>query len=163
MAGLPKKFAKMGFAKGWKEYKKTLKFKSSKVKNKKTKTPQVRTMAKKRKYRKAKTQATKSFGSTFLGKLTKKIIPVAYGFGRDKVSDWIAESKLGKKLPVFGMMDEVTMLGINFALTKFGARKNPIVRRALQAQEDIELASVGRELGDMFSKKKEAGTGGMFN
>jgi len=161
MAGLPKKYAKMGFKKGWAEYKK---LKTSKKSRKATKTrAKVRTVAKRKKRSYKKAKKVESFGSTFVGKLMKKAIPVAYGFGRDKVSDWIAESKLGQKLPVFDLIDEATMLGINFGLTKMGARKNPIARRALQAMEDIELASVGRELQDMFDNKKTGGNGGMFD
>lgn len=152
----------MGFKKGWAEYKK---LKTSKKSRKATKkTTKVRIVAKKKRTYKKATKKVESFGNTFFGKLTKKAIPVAYGFGRDKISDWIAESKLGQKLPVFDLIDEATMLGINFGLTKMGARKNPIARRALQAMEDIELASVGRELQDMFdNKKKSGGNGGLFD
>lgn len=153
MAGLPKKYAKMGFKKGWAEYKK---LKSKKTRKATKRTAKVRTVAKKKRSYKKKT-AKPSMMNTFAGKVAKKLIPVAYGFGRDKVSDWIAESQLGKKLPVFDLIDEATMLGINFGLTKFGARKNPLARRALQAMEDIELASVGRELEDMFKKKNNKG------
>lgn len=141
MAGLPKKYAKMGFKKGWKAYKST----------KKT---TVRTMAKKRSYKKVSTKATKSLGSTFFGKLSKKGIPIAYGFFRNKINDGIANSALGKKIPAFELADEFTMLGINFGLTQLGARKNPIARRALQAMEDIELSNVGEQLEDMMSKDK---------
>jgi len=160
MAGLPKKYAKMGFKKGWAMYKKT---KTKKTRTATKKITKVRTVAKKRRtYRKSKKQSSSMMGG-FVGKLMKKAIPVVYGFGRDKVSDMIANSQLGKKLPVFDLMDEATLLGINAVATKLGARKNPIVRRGLQAMEDIELASVGRELSDMFDKKKNDKGGDAFN
>lgn len=151
MAGLPKKYAKMGFKKGWAVYKKT---KSKTKKSYTVTTRKVRKVAKKKRSYKKATKKVQSFGNTFLGKLTKKAIPIAYGFSRDKVSDFIANSELGKKLPVFDLIDEATMLGINAIATKMGARKNPIARRALQAMEDIELSNVGEELSDMFAKKK---------
>lgn len=152
MAGLPKKYAKMGFKKGWAMYKKTKSI--TKKSSKKATTRKVRKVAKKKRSYKKVAKKTNSFGSTFLGKVTKKLIPVAYGFSRDKVSDFIANSKIGQKLPVFDLIDEATMLGLNLAATKMGARKNPIARRALQAMEDIELSSVGKELSDIFEQKK---------
>ena len=155
MAGLPKKYAKMGFKKGWQLYKKT---KSSKSKKATTKTLKVRTVAKKRRSYKKKSNNNKSMMNTFVGKLAKKAIPIVYGATRDNMSDWIANTEIGKKLPAFSLIDEATMLGINWGLTALGARKNPIARRALQAVEDIELASVGRELSDMFSKGKGKGS-----
>jgi hypothetical protein len=149
MAGLPKKYAKMGFKKGWAAYKKT---KGSKSKS----TKRTTRMAKK-----SISSTSKSFGSTFLGRLTKKAIPVVYGMTRNKISDAVANSAIGKAVPVFRFTDEATMLGLNALATYFGARKNPIVRRALQAQEDIELSNVGEELERMMSQGKQ-GNGGLF-
>jgi hypothetical protein len=161
MAGLPKKYAKMGFKKGWAAYKKT---KKKTTTRKVSSTRKVATMAKRKRktgYRRTGVKTINSFSKTFLGKVTKKALPVAYGFFRNKINDGIANSAIGKQLPVTQFTDEGVMLGINALATKFGARKNPIVRRALQAAEDIELSNVGEQL-DVMMQQKKGGRGGFF-
>jgi len=144
MAGLPKKYAKMGFKKGWIEYKKT------------KKTPKVRTMTTKRKSTAKKAVAKpKTLINGFVGKLISKAMPVAYGYMREPASDWLANSAFGKMLPNFGKYgDEASLLMINYGLTSFGGRKNPLARKALQISENIELSNIGREFYDQRKDTK---------
>lgn len=143
MAGLPKKYARMGFKKGWAAYKKT---------SKKVTTRRVSTMAKKRRKAGSKKQAAK--GTALFKKVMYKALPLAYGFAREPMSNWLAKSELGKNMPNFGRYgDEGTLLLLNYGATALGARKNVIARKALQIVEDVELASVGREF--YFSRKEK--------
>ena len=80
--GLPKKYAKMGFAKGWKEYKKSKKRNRSKSLS--TKTTKKNTMAKKKKtYRRR--GSSKKFTDLLIG-----------GIGAAAVSSMIPGGALGK-------------------------------------------------------------------
>ena len=147
MAGLPKKYAKMGFKKGWEAYK-ALKNKAPKATKRKTATKKVYgTMAKKRSYKKSKKATSKNMMGGFLGKVITKALPIAYGYAREPLSDWLAKSPLGKALPNFGKYgDEATLLMLNYGATALGARKNVYARKARQIVEVTELASVGREV-----------------
>jgi len=152
MAGLPKKYAKMGFKKGWKAYK-ALKSKAPKATRKKTATKAK--MAEKRKSYKKSKKAPQSMMGGFVGKLITKALPVAYGYAREPLSDWLAKSKLGEVMPNFGRYgDEATLLALNYGATALGARKNIYARKALQVVETTELASVGRE---MYLARKTSG------
>ena len=76
--GLPKKYAKMGFAKGWKAYR------ASKRSRSKTKT-KPRTMAKKRTYSRRRGSSTKKFSDLLIG-----------GIGAAAVSSMVPGGALGK-------------------------------------------------------------------
>ena len=153
MAGLPKKYAKMGFKKGWKAYKAAKPTKSKIVTKSITK---VRTVAKKAKRRTYKKKQTKnSMMNSFLGKLIVKATPAVYGYVRAPLSDWLAESPLGKMLPNLGRYgDEITLLGLNYGASAMGARKNVYSRKALQIAEHIDMGKVGEE----FYQSKKTGS-----
>jgi len=152
MAGLPKKYAKMGFKKGWAMFKKSKK--STKAAKRTTRTARVKTMAKRKTYKK-KSKVAKA-GNSFMNKLISKALPVAYGYAREPLSDALANSPLGKALPNLGKFgDEITILGLNYGATALGARKNPMVRKALQVIEIQELGSVGREFYESRKSKSQ--------
>jgi len=148
MAGLPKKYAKMGFKKGWKAYKAT---KSTK------KITKVRTVAKKAKRRTYKKKTNNnSMMNSFLGKLIVKATPAIYGYVRAPLSDWLAASPLGQMLPALGRYgDEITLLGLNYGASAFGARKNVYARKALQIAEHVDMSKVGEEF---YASKNGSGS-----
>jgi len=151
MAGLPKKYAKMGFKKGWAMFKKSKKsVKATK------KTAKVKTMAKRKSTRRKAKKAAPSKMGGFMGKFISKALPVAYGYAREPLSDLLAKSPIGKALPNLGKFgDEITILGLNYGATALGARKNPIVRKALQVIEIQELGNVGREFYEAKADKSQ--------
>ena len=151
MAGLPKKYAKMGFKKGWRL------FKASKTKTKR-KTQKVKTMAKKR--RTTKKAKSLSKGEKVLRGLVPVGFALGYGFIRDKASDLLNnlldKTPLGSALPASRITDEVVMLGTGFALGKSGLNKNYYGRKAIQISRHIELGRIGEEFSDMQQSKKQS-------
>jgi hypothetical protein len=145
MAGLPKKYAKMGFKDGWAAYKAATKSKSSSKATKRT--VKVKTVAKKKSGRKKAKVKTSTGMEKFLNKAISKALPVLWGYGREPVNNWLANSAFGKMLPNFGRFgDEASILMLNYGATALGARSNKYSRKALQVIETAELASVGEEL-----------------
>ena len=107
-------------------------------------------------YRKPKKKAQANQSGMFnLKGILRLAVPVAYGFFRDKVSDTIARSQIGQKLPVTQFTDEGTMLGAGWLLGKFV--KNPTVRRVVSHGKTIELARIGETISDMQQMKKSGG------
>ena len=138
MAGLPKKYAKMGFKKGWREFKKskskrkyTLRRTVSKTAKRKTRT---RTMAKKRTYKKK--SSIGGVGKLMLG-------GAIYGVAREPLS------QLSSKIPIIGNFgDEVALLGISYLMA---TRTSGMLRQAGRAGLMIEAYNLAR-----------SGTGGLL-
>jgi len=153
MAGLPKKYAKMGFKKGWAEFKKT---KSGKKSSKKT--IKVHIMAKKKTRKYSKKATPKTMMEKVAMKAITKLLPVGWGYVREPVNNFIAKSALGQLLPNFGRFgDEGSILALNYGATALGARGNKYSRKALQVIETAELTSVGREFYTIRQEKKSGG------
>lgn len=146
MAGLPKKYAKMGFKKGWKEYKKT---KAYKRKNKST-------------TRKARTTSTTSKRSRSMAKkrMSKQMRHLtggmAYGAVREPVSDGLRKVAGNFGLPGLAgeFTDELVMGAVSWYASK---GKLPLIPKRIQrnagyAGLSIEGARVGAVLlGDVAS------------
>jgi hypothetical protein len=93
VTGLPKKYAKMGFKKGWAAFKKTKgKKKKSSSSIKKVRT----TMVKRRRGRPKKASSETSM----FGKVLPLLAPIAYGAIREKTSDMLASIPALQKLPL---------------------------------------------------------------
>lgn len=121
MAGLPKKYAKMGFKKGWKEYKKTLN---------KRKTSSSRTRKASNTRTSKKTVARRKTSS-----MSKQMRVMAGGFGygaiREPMSDWTQVALNSVGLPQFAgeFTDEVVMSAISYYMTK---GKLPFIPKKVQ-------------------------------
>ena len=138
MAGLPKKYAKMGFKKGWAAYNRSKKSTSSPVKRRKTKTKYVRkTMAKKKTTRRKANNSMKIFGVN----VAKMGAPVGYGMLRGKTSAMIAPYV--QKLPFGNIGDEVGMILLGRLAKKFVFKKAGLSRNVINDGEKIELARIG--------------------
>lgn len=149
MTGLPKKYAKMGFKQGWKAFRK-----ARKGRTKRARAPKVKTMArrKRRTYRKK----NKSSGLN-LGGLAKPLTAMGYGYIRDKVSDMIARSSIGQKLPVSNFTDEGAMLAALYIGGKLGLNKVKYVRSVIDNGKAVEWARIGQTISDM-QQSKSTGT-----
>ena len=75
--------------------------------------------------------------------------PLIYGYGREKMSTYISNTELAKKLPQTEFTDEAIMLGLNFGAKKLGVNKNPLGRAILSAQKSIEIARIGQTISDI--------------
>ena len=120
----------------------------------KTNSGGIKTMAKKR--RKSAKKASKGFLSGVMGKVGGPLAAVGYGFMREKVSDMVANSAIGKKIPAGEFTDEVTMIGLAILGQKAGLGKNPIGNRLLKAAKVVEFARIGETLADMKSKSSSS-------
>lgn len=147
MAGLPKKYARMGFKKGWREYRKAKARRGSTARAPK----KVKNMARKRtrRYRK---KNNKSSGIN-LGGMAKPLTAIGYGYVRDKVSDMIARSSIGQKLPATNYTDEAAMLGVLYLGGRLGLNKIKYVRSMIDNGKSVEWARIGQTLSDMQQQK----------
>jgi len=153
MTGLPKKFAKMGFKKGWRLYKQ-LKTKTKTKPRAKVKTTRgKKTMTKKRKGKKA---VPKSTMEKVLSSVIKIALPVAYGFTRDKISNGIDsildKTGIGERIPATEFTDEGLILATAWGVGKMGANKSPIGRQVLKVVDIVEKARIGETLSDIQQK-----------
>lgn len=158
MAKLPKSLIKKyGITKrAWAEFRKMKGSKRTRTSSSTTR--RSKTVAKKRRSTKRKQNNKRDFMSKAVGKLGKPLAAVGYGFVREMISDKIANSALGQKLPVFEFTDEATMLALAFGARKLGAASNPIGAKIINAAEIVEWARIGEGLQDMRAAKK-AGSG----
>lgn len=142
MAGLPKKYAKMGFKRGWAAYKRTKTSTSTPRRRKiKTITKYVRKpMTRKRKTTRKKSQSMKIFGIN----VAKMGAPVVYGMIRGGTSAKLAPYT--NKLPLGNIADEAGMLGLGWALKKFFVKKAGLARNIINDGQKIELARIGDAL-----------------
>jgi hypothetical protein len=139
--GLPKKYAKMGFKKGWAAYKRS-KGATSRAKPK-TRTItkyKRRTMAKRKPVRR-RTRKSTSFMGVNLSKVGAAMI---YGALRSKSSNYLAPYT--SKIPLGNVSDEVGMFGAAYLAKKFLFKKAGIMRDALTIGQGIEMARVGEAI-----------------
>ena len=139
MSGLPKKYAKMGFKKGWRAYK---------SQNRTVKTPTRRSskMAKKKTYRRAKSRSRGIAAGLNVGAMI-------YGGLRQKAS--MALKPLTSKVPLGTIGDEVVMLaGAHF----LGKRASGLTKQIADSAKTVELARIGEAIADGTAF---AGLGGM--
>jgi len=106
------------------------------------------------KRRTRRTRAKKQNNSMLKG-LTGMAGNIVYGAGRQYVSDFIANSELGQKLPVTEFTDEAIMLGLNWGARKMGLGKSGVMHSILRAQKTVEQARIGQTLSDMFLRKMQ--------
>jgi hypothetical protein len=143
MTGLPKKYAKMGFKKGWRL------FKASKGKAKKSYSA-GETMAKSRKTRRYtakkshKSHRKSGLLGGFGGGMGKMVGAGLYGAVRESMSNALAP--LTEKLPLGNLSDEAVMIGTLWAGKKFLGRKVPMVNDFANAGILIESARIGATL-----------------
>lgn len=115
-----------------------------------------KTKAKKSVRRVARRSAkSKSSTKSMLGGLMKPLSAVAYGFVRDKISDSIANSKIGQQLPATQFTDEAVMLGLLWGVGKTGLAKKGFMKSMVMNAKAIEYGRLGETLNDMnlFGKK----------
>jgi len=136
MAGLSKKYAKMGFKKGWAAYKRTKrKTKSSTIKYKPKR--KKRTMAKRKTKRRSYKKST-----SIMGINTAKALSAAlYGALRMRTSNMIAPYT--SKIPLGNVADEAGMLLVTTLGKKFLFKRAGTMRDAMTAGQTIELARIG--------------------
>lgn len=137
MAGLPKKYAKMGFKKGWAAFKASKKKTKSRKNSNSIKYKPKRRMAKK----KVKRRSYKRSASILGINTSKALAAMIYGAVRGRTSNAIAPYT--SKLPLGNVSDEVGMLGVQYALKKFLFKKAGIGRDVLNNGQAIELARIG--------------------
>ena len=134
MAGLPKKYAKMGFAKGWRAYRasKTTSYSTNKVKP----------MARRRSgfFRKKARQIVRQ-GPT---PMQTAIAAVAYGAVRQKTSAMI--QPFTSKIPLGTVADELVLGTAGYFLAK--KSKNKMLKAAGTAILTVEAARVGEAIAD---------------
>lgn len=113
----------------------------------------------------------KSKGSTgMFGGLKGIAMPLGamlYGAGREKISDMVAQSSIGQKLPASQFTDEAVMLGLNWGARKFGLGKG-LGASILNAGKSIEYARIGATAVDMWFNKNSTtnntnNTGSLFD
>lgn len=147
MAGLPKKYAKLGFKKGWKAFKASKSISKTKRSTKSRSAPKVRTMAK----RKAKTtRKRKGMNSDVM------MVFGAMGYGaiREVISNKLAP--ITAKVPAGEISDEVVMLAVSYLTYK---NKIPLLNKLKfsssvgRAGVIIESARVGEFLANNLNLK----------
>jgi len=135
MAGLPKKYAKMGFKKGWKEYKKTKVKSKSSLKRKAVPTARrrVKTMARRRRtYAKRRTSRRSGMGT-----LTKLALAGAgYGLIREPLNQLVA------KVPLVGNFGDEVALGLASLL--IASKGSGMLKKIGQAGVIIEAHNLAR-------------------
>jgi len=154
-SGLPKKYAKMGFKKGWKAYKLT--------KTTKRKAPmRTTTMAKRRKrtnrpkavYKKAKRRISRGIKNNPL--MTSALTSGVYGAVRGRTSNALVP--LVSRIPVLNhagaWLDNITMIGLTGLLAN---GKIPVIKNLPYSRDlgkngwVVEWAMLGSDLAGSFS------------
>jgi hypothetical protein len=136
MAGLPKKYAKLGFKKGWKA------FKASKGKRRKIKSTRRSSSKKVVSMRRRKT-------SGFKGLMGQALGAMAYGAGREMISNKL--DPITSRVPAGEIADEVVMGALSYAMMKgkIPFIKNfPVSKEIGRAGFYIEMARIGNYLAD---------------
>jgi hypothetical protein len=118
------------------------------------KTQKVQKVAKKRRsYKRSKAPQK----SSFLKGVAPILGAVGYGMVRERVSNMVANSSIGQKLPSSQFTDEAVMLALNFGARKVGLNKG-LMRPVLTAQKNVEWARVGQTFSDILAKKNIVAT-----
>jgi hypothetical protein len=136
MAGLPKKYAKLGFKKGWKAFKASKRTTKRKTKSTRTRSSKVSNV------RRRKSNGFKGLFGTALGAM-------AYGAGREMISTKL--EPITMRIPAGEVADEVVMGALSYAMMKgkIPFIKNfPISREIGKAGFYIEMARIGNYLAD---------------
>jgi len=137
MNGLPKKYAKMGFSKGWKAYKATKK--GGNMAKRKTRRSGV-----KRSYKRAHSKQMKVLG---IDVMEDMVLPGAYGYGREI----LAEKTLPftRQIPGVAQLgtlgDNAGMIGVNWLGAKLTSKWKP-VQKIFRNGIRIEAAQMGQEI-----------------
>lgn len=113
MAGLPKKYAKMGFKRGWASFKKLNR------KTKKTKIRSVQIMARKRSFKRSmKRYSRKAKSFLTFGTISKVLIGAAIAA--------IYEVFVSPMIPLDGMIKNIVELGAGLILASMGSMPMPV-------------------------------------
>jgi len=134
MAGLPKKYAKLGFKKGWKAFKASKR--TRKVSTRRSSSKKVVSMRRKR-------------SSGFKGLFGTALGAMAYGAGREMISNKL--EPITMKVPAGEIADEVVMGALSYAMMKGKIpfiNKYPITKEFGKAGFYIEMARIGNYLAD---------------
>lgn len=175
MAGLPKKYAKMGFKKGWAAYKATKKQKTgvkkfySRIKESdkyiRAKSRGAKVAKKRKTYKKKAKQ--KGGMDRMLNTATNILLPVGYGWARDRMSDGLntllMKTGIGQKLPVTEFTDEAVMLAASWGVGKLGGNKNPLGRKALKIINIVEKARIGQTISDIQQTGRKGDNNAFWN
>jgi hypothetical protein len=149
MAGLPKKYAKMGFKKGWRAYKASKKSSSKKrsatARRARPAKTRRRTMARKRK----RSTRRKSMFSGVAGKVAGALL---YGAIRSPVSNAL------KSVPVVGGLSDEVALG---AVSWYLSRKQGVVGQIGNAGLVIEASRLGSSLTGGLTLSGNSSSGGV--
>lgn len=144
MAGLPKKYAKMGFKKGWAAYKRTKRTKRSSARKPKTKTRRVKSMAKRKYYKKAKRYARRGFN--WANQFKGAGLVVAY------------ESLIEPMVPVSGVAKNALALGAG----AYMAKKKGAVGQAGKTLIAINAVQLMRQFAAPVMQNLVGSLGGML-
>lgn len=152
MAGLPKKYAKMGFAKGWRAYKASKKSSSRRVvKTTTTKRRKSYTMAR----RKRKSYSRKK--SMFTGPMGLMLGGAGYGMIRGPLN---SVTKM-IPLPVIGSLGDEVALGV--ASYFLATKGKGLVKKIGQAGLVIESHNLTRNMsGGLFAQKTAVSSNNVF-
>lgn len=157
MPGLPRKYALMGFAKGWKAYRAS-KRGTAKVSNKKRRSAVMarrRTKAGKKHHFGKRGAMKNPLG--FLGlDLSNALGSGIYGAGREYVSAKL--QPLTSKLPFGSYYDEAGMILALGLTRKFLGNKIPMVSEVTKAGQSIEWARIGAKLAGQYGGSSSTGT-----
>jgi hypothetical protein len=111
-------------------------------------------------YRKRRSSNKKgSAGLLQLNGIMKPLAATGYGFVRDNISDFIANSAVGRKLPASNFTDEGALLGAMYIMRKLGLAKNKILGSVIRHGETVEWARIGETLSDMRQGKQASSMG----
>jgi len=157
MAGLPKKYAKMGFKKGWAAFKRV----KARLKNNRKGARATTIRSKPRVRQVARRKAKKTYRRSSKGTDPKTVIlpAMAYGGVREKISNMLRP--VTSKIPLGDVADEVAM----GALTYYGAKKGKgMVKKIALAGFTIECARLGEavsqgSLGTFMGGNSTSGNG----
>jgi len=121
---------------------------TSKKSSSKTLKVKVKMAKKRRTYAKSKPKSSGMFAN-----VSGIAGAVCYGAVRERISDYIANTQIGRQLPATQFTDEAVMLAVNFGARKLGLGKNKLGNSVLKAQKTVELARIGQGISDMISAK----------
>lgn len=156
MTGLPKKYARMGFARGWRAFRASKKTKSTIKTTGESMAKRKRTASGKRYKKTSRKGSSLSFGGA--GKLLGAGL---YGAGREYLSNAIAP--FTSKIPLGSVSDEVGMIAALWAGKKFLGRRVPLVNDVANAGMLIEASRIGATLasgGFSFGATSSGGSSG---
>jgi len=162
MAGLPKKYAKMGFAKGWKAFKASKKKRS--VSRTRTKASVLRGAPMAR--RKVKRRKSRSKSMQYM----PQIAAFGYGVGREALEQRVVQPIMARlPIPGFQYADNIGMIAANWALAKGkvpGLKNIKILRAVGRAGMTVEAFKLGEEIGSaglgMLPQSTSANPGQLF-